>query len=84
MLKQPGNENKKESLNFYRALNAFGYSDHGKTIIKYLESEKTRLQDKNTKEDDLIKLRQIQGATQTIMVFLKMVEKSNEEVRKLS
>lgn len=72
-----------EEIDLLRALIALRHSDHGKVILKYLEAEKRRLQDKNDKEDDSIKWRQRQGANQTISKFLEFTEQSNTRIATL-
>jgi len=82
MLRQP--QDKREALRLYQALNAFGHSEAGKIILKYLESEKNRLQDLNDNEDEEYKFRQVQGVNKLLRKFISMAINSNEEVKKLT
>ncbi len=81
MLKQP--EETRDAVNLYRALTWLKQSENGKTILKFLESEKRRLQDKNDNEDDITAIRRTQGASKLISMFLKMTKTSQEEANKL-
>lgn len=82
MIKQP--KDKREAVNLYKALTGFKHTSDGQVILKYLASEKNRLQEKLNKEDDIVIVRRLQSANVTIGNFLEMVEKSNNEVSNLT
>jgi hypothetical protein len=69
-----------EAKQIYSALLSFAHTPQGKVLIPWLESEKRRMQDQNDKQDDLISLRQTQGANQVIEKFLKLIREAKDKL----
>jgi hypothetical protein len=76
-------QDRRTVLELYRAMHRFGSFPETRSIVKWLESELSRLDAANRDEEVDVVFRQRQGACQVLETILTMVAKAPKKIEAL-